>query len=156
MEVINLNIDNNPAAFAQLAIAPAGGVPLQGINFLLDIIGFHIPAECKCLIKAGLADYEDFHYLTKKDIRDMAEELSKWTQAQGHITFSLSRIKCLMGLMHWIQDCFHAGDDPDSVTFDEEALAKKAQSRALVHKSDIDLVDTNSKMADPGKIQGWA
>ena len=57
-----------------------------------------------------------------------------------------------MGLMHWIQDCSHASDDPDSVTFDEEALAE-AQSHALVHKSDINLVNTNSKAADPGKFK---
>ena len=54
--------------------------------------------------------------------------------------------------MHWIQDCFHASNDPDSITFDEGALAE-AQSHALVCKSDIDLVDTNSKAADPNKFK---
>ena len=82
----------------------------------------------------------------------MAEEFSKWTLAQGRITFGLGRIKRLMGLMHWIQDCFRATDDPDSITFDEEALAK-AQSHALVCKSDIDLANTNSKAADPSKLK---
>jgi hypothetical protein len=36
--------------------------------------------------------------------------------------------------------------------FNEEALAE-AQSRALIRKSDIDLVDTNTKAADPGKFR---
>jgi hypothetical protein len=127
-------------------------MPLQGVNFLLDVVGFHNPAERDRLIEAGLADYEDFRYLVEKDIRDMAEEFSKRTLAQGRITFGLGRTKRLTGLMHWIQDCFRANDDPDSVTFDEEALAE-AQSRSLVRKSDIDLVDTNSKAADPGKFK---
>ena len=100
MEVVNLNIGNNLVVFLQLAVAPAGDIPLQGINFLLDIIGFHIPVEHEHLIKAGLANYEDFRYLVKKDIWDMAEEFSKRMQVQGCITFSLSHIKCLTGLMH--------------------------------------------------------
>ena len=103
MEVINLNIGDNPAAFTQPAVAPVGDMPLQGINFLLDIIGFHILAECEHIIEAGLADYEDFCYLIEKDIRDMAEEFFKWTQVQGCITFGLGHIKHLTGLMHWIQ-----------------------------------------------------
>ena len=82
----------------------------------------------------------------------MAEEFSKLFMAQGLITFCLSHIKCLTGLMHWIQDCFHANSDPDSVTFDKEALTK-AQSHALIHKSDIDLVDMNTKVANPGKFK---
>ena len=76
----------------------------------------------------------------------------------GLITFGLSHIKRLTGLMHWIQDCFHANDDPNSVTFDEEALAK-AQSHALIHKSVINLVDMNTKADDPGKFKDeckWA
>ena len=130
-------------------------MPLEGINFLLDAVGFHNLVEHSCLIEAGLADYKDFHYLVvEKDIQDMAEEFSKWTWlVQGCITFlGLSHIKYLMGLMHWIQDCFHASDAPDSVTFNKEALAE-AQSHALVHKSDIDLVNTNSKAADPGTFK---
>jgi hypothetical protein len=152
MEAVNPNFGEDPAAFAQPEVAPAANMPLQGVNFLLDVVGFHNPAERDRLIEAGLADYEDFRYLVEKDIRDMAEEFSKRTLAQGRITFGLGRTKRLTGLMHWIQDCFRANDDPDSVTFDEEALAE-AQSRSLVRKSDIDLVDTNSKAADPGKFK---
>ena len=67
---------------------------------------------------------------------------------KGCITFGLSCIKHLTGLMHWIQDCFCTNNDPDSVTFDGEALTE-AQSCALICKSDIDLVNMNSKVADP-------
>ena len=82
MEVVIPNVGNNPAAIAQPEVALAVNMPLQGINFLLDIVGFHIPAEHECLIKAGLADYENFCYLIEKDLQDMAEEFSKWTLAQ--------------------------------------------------------------------------
>jgi hypothetical protein len=54
--------------------------------------------------------------------------------------------------MHWVQDCFRASDTPDHNAFNNEVLAE-AQSRALVRKSDIDLVDTNAKAADPGKFK---
>jgi hypothetical protein len=68
------------------------------------------------------------------------------------MTFGLVRTKKLIGLMHWIQDCFRTDDDPNHTTFDEQALAE-AQSRAHVRKSDIDLVDTNAKAANPGKFK---
>jgi hypothetical protein len=54
--------------------------------------------------------------------------------------------------MHWIQDCFHYNNDPDHTVFDEDALAE-VQSRAQIHKSDLELVDTNTKAADPGKFK---
>jgi hypothetical protein len=54
--------------------------------------------------------------------------------------------------MHWIQDCHRTSDKPDINNFDDDALAE-AQSCALVCKSDIDLVDTNTKAADPGKFK---
>ena len=77
VEIINPNIGYNPVALLQPAVAPVGDMPLQGIHFLLDIIGFHIPVECERLIKASLVNYEDFHYLIEKDIWDMVEEFSK-------------------------------------------------------------------------------
>jgi hypothetical protein len=143
-------------AFAQQiaapALPPAIPAPLEGVNFMLDIIGFHDPAERLRLMEASLADYEDFRYLVEKDIRDMAEEFAKRTVANGRMTFGLGRTKKLCGLMHWIQDCFRCADDPDHTVFDEQTL-NEAQSRALIRKSDLDLVDTNSKAADPGKFK---
>jgi hypothetical protein len=118
----------------------------------LDVVGFHNPAERLRIIEAGLTDYEDFRYLVDKDIRNMAEEFAKRSAAQGCITFGLGRIKELTGLMHWVQDCFRTDDDPNDMIFNEEALAE-AQSRALIRKSDIDLVDTNTKVADPDKFR---
>jgi hypothetical protein len=90
--------------------------------------------------------------LNDKDIRDMAEEFSKRTNANGRINFGLGRIKKLTGVMYWIQDCHRTSDIPDHNNFNEQALAD-AQSRALIRKSDVDLVDTNTKAADPGKFK---
>jgi hypothetical protein len=95
-------------------IAPAVGAPLKGIDYLLDVVGFHDLAERVQLMEAGLANYEDFRYLVKKDImRDMAEEFSKRMAANGHMTFGLGRTKKLTGPIHWIQDRFHCNDTPD-------------------------------------------
>jgi hypothetical protein len=127
-------------------------VPLEGVNFLLNAIGFNLAEQRERIMEAGLANYEDFRYLVEKDIRDMAEEFGKRTQPNGRIIFGLGRIKKLTGVMHWIQDCHRTNDVPDHNNFDEEALTE-AQSRALVRKSDIDLVDTNTKAADPGKFK---
>ena len=82
----------------------------------------------------------------------MAEEFSKCTMAQGCITFGLGHTKKLTGLMHWVQDCFRTNDYPDYTTFNDQQLAE-AQSHARDHKADIDLVDTNTKAADPGKFK---
>jgi hypothetical protein len=84
-------------------------------------------------MEAGLANYEDFCYLVEKDMRDMAEEFSKRTAANGRMTFGLGCTKKLTGLMHWIQDCFHCNNDPDHTIFDEDALAE-AQSCTQIHK----------------------
>jgi hypothetical protein len=141
-----------PNVIAPPEIAPAAvGVPLGGVDYLLDVVGFHNPAERLRIIEAGLTNYEDFHYLIDKDIRDMAEEFAKRSAAQGRITFRLGRIKKLTGLMHWVQDCFRTDNNPNDMIFNEEALAE-AQSCTLICKSDIDLVDTNTKAANPGKF----
>ena len=103
---------------------------MVSIDFLLNAIGFMIPAEHECIIESGLADYEDFHYLVEKDIQEMAEEFSKHTVAQGCITFGLGHTKKLTGLMHWVQDCFCTNDQPDYLTFNDKQLAE-AQSHAL-------------------------
>jgi hypothetical protein len=130
------NVGSNPNIIALAVgaplIVPAVGVPLEGVDYLLDVVGFHDPAEHMQLMEAGLTNYEDFRYLVEKDIRDMAEEFSKRTVANGCMTFGLGRTKKLTGLMHWIQDCFRCNDDPDHTVFDEDALAE-AQSRAQIH-----------------------
>jgi hypothetical protein len=126
--------------------------PLAGIDYLLDAIGFHNPVEHLRLVQIGLADYEDFCYLVQKDIQDMVEKFSKQMVAQGHNTFNLGCIKKLTGVMHWVQDCFRTNNDPDHTVFNEKVLAK-AQSRALICKSDIDLVDTNTTAANPSKFK---
>ena len=127
-------------------------VPLEGMDFLLNAIGFNIAEEREHIMEAGLADYEDFRYLVKKDIWDMAEEFGKHTQQNGRIIFGLGRTKKLTGVMHWIQDCHHTSDVPDHNNFNKQVLAE-VQSSALIRKSDIDLVDTNTKAADPGKFK---
>jgi hypothetical protein len=136
---------------AQVA-GQVGAAALQGVPFLLNAIGFTVPEQRERIIEAGLGEFEDFRYLNDKDIRDMAEEFAKRSIPNGRIIFGLGRTKKLVGIMHWIQDCHRTNDEPDIENFNDEALAE-AQSRALVRKSDIDLVDTNTKAADPGKFK---
>ena len=148
-----INPGDEPPFIGQQPFIPAvRGEPLAGVDFLLNAIGFTIPAERERIIESGLADYEDFRYLVEKDIREMAEEFSKRTVAQGRITFGLGCTKKLTGLMHWVQDCFRTDDYPDYTTFNDQQLTE-AQSHALIRKADIDLVDTNTKAADPGKFK---
>ena len=56
--------------------------------------------------------------------------------------------------MHWIQDCHRASDIhiPNHENIDEETMYA-ALSLAQIRKSDIELVTTNSKAADPGKFK---
>ena len=109
-----INPGDEPPRIRQQPFIPAvRGEPLVGVDFLLNAIGFTIPAECEQIIEAGLADYEDFCYLVEKDIQEKAEEFSKRTVAQEHITFGLGHTKKLTGLMHWVQDCFCTNDQPD-------------------------------------------
>ncbi len=124
----------------------------MGVAHVLQVIGFDIDVDRDNIIIAGLAQFEDFRYLVEKDIRDMAEEFGKRTQAAGKIVFGLGRLKKLVGVMHWVQDCFRTSDVPSHENFNEGALYE-ALSMAQVRKSDVDLVTTNSKAADPGKFK---
>jgi hypothetical protein len=103
--------------------------PLDGIEFLLNEIGFNQAEQRERIMEAGVAEYEDFRYLVEKDIRDMAEEFGKRTQPNGRIIFGLGRIKKLTAVMHWVKDCHRTNDIPDYNDFNQEALAE-AQSRA--------------------------
>ena len=95
---------------------------------------------------AGINHFDDFRYLSEKDISDMASEFSKCTLAQGRIVFGLGRIKKLTGVMHWVQDCYRAGDIPAHENFNVGVLFE-ALSRAQIRESDIDLVSTTSEDA---------
>ncbi|KAI2490682.1 hypothetical protein MHU86_23893 [Fragilaria crotonensis] len=117
---------------------------LDGVNFVLQTIGFDLEAERVAIMEAGLNQFEDFRYLTEKDITDMASEFGKRTQAQGRIVFGLGRTKKLTGIMHWVQDCYRAGDTPSHEDFDI-AILFEALSRAQIRESDIDLVATTPK-----------
>ena len=145
-----INLGDEPVGHPPIVVA--GGEPLVGVDFLLNAIGFMIPAQRQLIIESGLATYEDFCYLVEKNVRDMVVEFSKRTVAQGRLTFGLGSTKKLTGIMHWVQDCFCTNDQPDYLAFNDDELAT-AQSRALVRKVDLDLVDTNTKAADPGKFK---
>ena len=54
--------------------------------------------------------------------------------------------------MHWVQDCFRANDIPNHNDFDEPALFE-ALCLSQIRKSDINLVNTNTKEANPGKFK---
>ena len=54
--------------------------------------------------------------------------------------------------MHWVQDCHRGSEIPNHENFDEETMYA-ALSLAQIRKSDIELVTTNSKAADPGKFK---
>ena len=54
--------------------------------------------------------------------------------------------------MHWVQDCHRGSEIPNHENFDEETMYE-ALSLAQIRKSDIELVTTNSKAADPGKFK---
>jgi PP-loop superfamily ATP-utilizing enzyme len=110
---------------------------LEGIEFLLNTIGFNNPVEHVHLMEAGFIKYNNSCYLVEKDVLDMVDEFAKHTAANVQMTFGLGCTNASM--MHWIQDCFHTSNDPDHNAFDE-----------LV--SDIDLVNTKMKAADPGKV----
>ena len=125
--------------------AGVGGEELSGVGYVLQAIGFEVAGERVSIMEAGLNQFEDFRYLVEKDIRDMADEFGKRTQANGRIVFGLGRTKKLTGVMHWVQDCYQeANDVPDHGNF-KMAPLYQAMSLAQIRKLDIELVTTNTK-----------
>ena len=101
----------------------AEDVGLVGFAHVLQDIGFDLPADRNNIMAAGIDAFENFRYLVQKDIRDMADEFGKRTVvAAGKIVFGLGRTKKLVGVMHWVQDCYRASGIPNHEHFDEEAL----------------------------------
>jgi hypothetical protein len=127
-------------------------IELVGVAHVLQVIGFDRAVDRDNIMQAGLSQFEDFRYLVEKDIRDMADEFGKRTQAAGRIVFGLGRSKKLVGVMHWVQDCFRASDVPNHAHFDNDVLIE-ALSLAQIRKSDVELVSTNTKAVDPGKFK---
>ena len=127
-------------------------VGLVGVDFVFDMIGCDLVAEREGLMEAGLNQFEDFRYLTEKDIRDTADDFVKRTIADGRIVFGLGRTKKLVGVLHWIQDCSRADDVPDHANFNK-ALLYESLSLAQIRKLDIELVTSNTKAANPGKFK---
>ena len=70
----------------------------------LDVIGFTDAAERGRILGKAIATLEYFCGLNEKDIRTMAEDFARRTQADGRIVFGLSRTKRLQGILHWVQD----------------------------------------------------
>src|SRR5687768_3998551 len=85
------------------ALPPPVPVPLQDLDFCLDLIGFDNPADRANINDDGLENFQDFWSLTKRDIVNMAESFGKRTVADVRMHFGTGQIKRLQGLMHWIQ-----------------------------------------------------
>jgi hypothetical protein len=150
-----MRYDGNPLTIA-LAIANtnphhSNKMDINGVAFMLNVVGFN-EDDATGIMEAGVQEFEDFRYLTEKDIRDMAEEFGKRTTANGRIVFGIGRTKKLTGAMHWVQDCYRANDVPNHENFNLEVLLE-ALSLAQIRKSDLELVGTNTKASDPGKFK---
>jgi hypothetical protein len=129
--------------------APQAG--LVGVNFVLNMIGFKLAAERVDIMDAGLNQFEAVRYLTEKDIRDMADNFAKRTIADRRFVFGFGRTKKLIGVMHWIRDCYRADNVPDHGNLDM-AVLYEALSLAQIRKLDIELVTANTKAADQKRI----
>jgi len=125
---------------------------LVGVAHVLLAIGFEVAVECTNIMAAAISEFEDFHYLVEKDIRDMADEFGKRRVANCKILFGLGRTKKLTGVMHWVQDCHLVNDVLDHKDFNVEILYQSLRI-AQIRKSDMDLVATKSKAADLGKFK---
>ena len=136
----------------------AAAAALAELNQALIWIGFGDQGNRDTICEeAGFLSFEDFVGLTEKDIRDMAEEFSKHTVAQGRISFGLRRIKLLLGVMHWVQDqdrCYRMASIDSIQDADEfQDILDVAIQRAALRKEEDDQVETVSKAADPGKFK---
>ena len=136
----------------------AAAAALAELNQALVWIGFGDQGNRDTICQAaGLLSFEDFVGLTEKDIRDMAEEFSKRTVAQGRISFGLRRIKLLLGVMHWVQGQdrrYRMASINDIQDADEfRGILDMAIQRAALRKVEDDQVETVSKAADPGKFK---
>jgi len=126
--------------------------PLVGVEALLAMIGFNNLDERQRIMQEGLQDYFDFRHLTETHINKMSEAFAKRTVNNGRINFGIRRTENLIGVMYWIQDKYRAVDIPDHNDFTLAGL-DEAVLNAKIRKTDLDLVDMNSKAADPGKFK---
>ena len=88
---------------AEVAVAPIvnEGSPMMliGVDKVLQVIGFESEAESAGIMQEVLGQFDGFHYLVEKDIRDVADEFGKRIQANGRIVFGIGRTKKLTGVV---------------------------------------------------------
>lgn len=81
----------------------------------------------------------------------MADQFRKRTVVPNrHSVLGFGRIKKLIGVMHWVQEFYRANNIPTTRTSRWRSCLKRL---ALVRKSDLEFVGTNSEAADPGRFK---
>ena len=129
------------------------GVGIVGIARVLMTIGFEAAADRGSIMESGIREFEDFHCLVEKDIWAMSDKFGMLHRvANGKIVLiRLGHTKNLTWVVHWVQDCHQVYNIPDHNDFSVKVLYQLL-SLVQIRKSDMDLVATNSKAADPVKF----
>jgi hypothetical protein len=126
---------------------------MSDYEFVLQThIGFDQDAERLLVLNHTFQTLDQLLNVEEKDIRAMIEELGKRTVANGRVVFGIGRSQLMLGLMHWVQDCYRCSTNIDIVTINDGTLDKALQ-RAKARKSLKDNMDTQSKATTPGKFK---
>jgi hypothetical protein len=147
MDDIYVNINANAVAVAAVA-APN---PFSVLT-ALEVCGFTIEAERVAIRDQAIPTFEAFRRMDESDITSIATEYGKRTAAAGKIVFGYNRTKSLTGFMHWVQDQWRKGLNPDENGPFDEADIVMALVNAATRKNMADNQETASKAADPGKL----
>lgn len=127
---------------------------MESMQNLLMTVGFD-EGEVQRLVQENFGDPEDFRFLNEKDLKTLSETYERRTAANGRLVFGMARTKRLIGLMHWIQDCYRCSAPIDPEKFDVIAI-EEALARAEVRKKEVDGESTMASEASPGKFKDEA
>jgi hypothetical protein len=95
---------------------------------ILSWIGFDQEATRNRLQAEGFESFADILAMKEKDVRDLAESYGRRTVANGRTIFGLRKIRCLIGLIHWVQDYQRIGEEPTI-----NGIHDAAQFRTMKH-----------------------
>jgi hypothetical protein len=137
----------------QPAVQPQVQFLLWNVATALATVGF-TAAQVAILQAESFPTLESFRTKTEEMIQNLAKSMESRRANQNRVPFGLARIERTIALMHWIQDHYRMGENPNHHgpnDFDDNAIVE-ALENAQFRESLKESSKIASDAADPGKF----
>lgn len=138
------------------AAAAAIGAAPNPMDSVLEWIGFTTPGDRNRIMEEALGSLADLERIKADDIKEIARDFSK-RRGNQRLDFGYNRMQRLKNVVHWAQDFYRCSEVPTIEGLDQDsflAALAVAADRESVRATAIEMSDTLSSQAAPGKLVG--